>query len=460
MAKHYDAVVLGSGQAGNPLASDLAGRGKKVAVIESEHIGGTCINEGCTPTKTMVASARVAYLASRAADFGVELASPPKVDLARVRERKRGIVDSFRSGSEKRLDDTENIDRIMGLGRFTDPHTLEVALAGGGNQTLEADNIFVNTGTRPRILDVEGLSNVPYLTNKSIMELATVPEHLIVIGGGYIGVEFGQMFRRFGAEVTIVSHGPRFLSREDRDIGEELAKILADEGVNVMLNAQPTRFSRSGDRIEAVIDTESGEEILRGSHVLLSVGRVPNSDGIGLAEAGVEVTSRGHIRVDEHLQTSREHIYALGDVKGGPAFTHISYDDYRIVADHLFGSGKRSSEGRMVPYTLFTDPQLGRIGLTEEQATEAGYEIKVAKIPGEWVARSIEVDDTRGLLKAVVDAKTGLLLGAAMLSTEGGELSTMIQLAMQGGLTYEDLRDATLPHPTYGESLNNLFSMI
>jgi pyruvate/2-oxoglutarate dehydrogenase complex dihydrolipoamide dehydrogenase (E3) component len=454
--EHFDAIILGSGQAGNPLASALAQAGKKTAIVEAKHVGGTCINTGCTPTKTMVASARVAYLARRGADFGVHT-SPVSVDMAKVRDRKRKIVASFRSGNEKRLKSSQNIELMRGRAAFEGPHSVHVALNDGGERRLEADWIFINTGLRSSTPNVEGIGDVPFLDNESVMELDAVPEHLLVLGGGYIGVEFGQMFRRFGSRVTIVQSGAQLLTQEDPEIAGEVKKILEEDGVQVLLNAKVRGVSKDGSSIALRVDVSGSDTVVSGSHLLVATGRVPNTDALNLAAAGIEANEHGFVIVNERLETNVEGVHALGDVKGGPEFTHISYDDFRIIRANLIEGKSATTAGRMVPYTLYLDPQLGRIGMTEKEARKVGYQVRIARMPMTSVARALEMDETRGTMKVVVDGETNQILGAAVLGVEGGEIASIIQVAMMGKLPYTALRDGIFAHPTLAESLNNLF---
>lgn len=449
MTERLDAIVLGSGQGGKVLAIALAQAGKKTAVIESKHVGGTCVNEGCTPTKTMVASARVAYLARRAADYGVNLPGGVSLDMQRVRQRKRAIVDSFRSGNEKRLQSEKNIALIRGEGRFTGPKRIAV-----NGRTLEAPWIFINTGLRSAIPKIEGIANVPLLDNASIMELGELPDHLLVLGGGFIGLEFAQMFRRFGSRVTIIHKGSQLLSHEDPDVADEIKKILTEDGIEVILNANTTRASGA---VELEVECAGSRRHIKGSHLLLGTGRIPNTDALDLAVAGIATDEHGFTRVNEFLQTNVDGVYALGDVTGGPAFTHISYDDYRILKSNLLSGGSRTTRDRPVPYTMFIDPQLGRVGITETEARRQGRKIRVAKMPMTSVARALETDETRGFMKIIVDATSEKILGAAILGIEGGEVMSMIEIAMMGGLKYTALRDAILAHPTLAEALNNVF---
>ncbi|TMD44590.1 MAG: mercuric reductase [Chloroflexi bacterium] len=439
----YDAIVIGSGQAGGPLSTALARAGWKVAIIEREHVGGTCINEGCTPTKTMVASARVAYLASRAADYGVHT-GPISVDMTVVRKRKRDIVESFRSGSQRRIESTSGVDLLMGESYFVEPKVVEVRLSTGEIRRLSAGTIFINAGARPSKPSIEGLEQVQTLNSTTIMELDTVPEHLLVLGGGYVGLEFGQMFRRFGSQVT-----------------DAVADILREDGISLLLETTPVRASQDKDgAIRLTVRTPEGERALTGSHLLVAAGRTPNSDWLNLAAAGVQTDKGGFIHVNERLETNVPGIYALGDIKGGPAFTHISYDDFRIIRTNLLEHGNATIHDRLVPYTVFIDPQLGRVGLSETDAQKSGRTIKVAKMPMNDVARALEVDESRGFMKAIVDADTGHILGCAILGIEGGEIMAMLEIAIMGKLSYTVLREAIFAHPTLAESLNNLFSSL
>jgi pyruvate/2-oxoglutarate dehydrogenase complex dihydrolipoamide dehydrogenase (E3) component len=434
--------------------------GRRTALVEREHVGGTCINEGCTPTKTMIASAKAAYTDRRSPDYGVQNGLVT-VEMARVRERKRDIVNSFRSGSQQRIEETEGLDLLMGEACFIDRKELEVHLNGGETLQLTADTIFINTGARPANPPIEGLDSVPTLNSTSVMELDEVPEHLLVLGGGYMGLEFAQMFKRFGSEVTIVQRGKQLLAREDADVAEEMAKILREDGIEVLLETQAQRAGQTEDgKIQLTLYTPEGERTLTGSHLLVATGRRPNTDKLNLAAAGVKTNERGFIEANERLETDVPGIYALGDVKGGPAFTHISYDDFRIVRTNLLDDGDATISDRLIPYTVFTDPQLGRVGLTEQEARNQVRNIKVAKMPMSYVARALEIDEPRGCMKVIVDLDTGQILGCAILGIEGGEVMAMIQIAMMGGLRYTALRDGVFAHPTLAESLNNLFAKI
>ena len=456
-AEQYDAIVIGSGQAGTPLSRALAEAGMRTALVEAEHVGGTCVNEGCTPTKTMVASARVAYLARRAADYGVHTGAV-HVDLGRVRERKREIVNRFRNGSQTRIEKTPKLDLIFGKASFTGPKTLIVRGKDGGERFLGAERIFINAGTRTTRPKLEGLDSIPYCDNASMMELDVVPEHLLVLGGGYIGLEFGQMFRRFGSRVTIVQSAKQLLAREDSDVAEEVAKILGEDGVEVLLNAKAQRAQAANGGIQLDVLIGPQPRAIQGSHLLAAIGRTPNSDTLNLPAAGVETDAKGFIRTNNRLETNIPGVYALGDIKGGPAFTHISYDDFRIIRANLIEKKNVTIDGRLVPYTCFIDPQLGHVGLGEEEARGQGRNIRIAKMPMSHVARALETDESRGFMKAVVDAETDQILGATVLGIEGGEVMAVFEVAIMGNLPYTALRDGIFAHPTLAEGLNNLFT--
>jgi len=452
----YDAIVVGAGQGGVPLARALAGAGMHTALVEREHVGGTCVNEGCTPTKTMVASARVAYLARRGADYGVRTGTIG-VDLVKVRERKRAIVDSFRNGGQGRLEKTKDLKLIFGEAQFTAALSIKVKKADGAEESLTGEKIFINAGCRPAVPMLEGLSSVPFLNSTSIMELDQLPEHLIVLGGGYIGLEFGQMFRRFGSKVSVVQSGARLMGREDADVADAVLQILREDGIEVLLNAKAKRVDGSSGRVRLTVDSESGESEISGSHLLVATGRVPNTDSLNLQAAGIATDAKGFIRTNDKLETNVDGVYGLGDIKGGPAFTHISYDDFRIIRTNLIEKGSATIAGRIVPYTVFIDPQLGRVGMSEAEAREQGRQVRLAKMPMAYVARALELDESRGFMKAVVEAKSGQILGAAVLGIEGGEIMSQLQIAMMGKLPYTALKNGVFAHPTLAESLNNLF---
>jgi pyruvate/2-oxoglutarate dehydrogenase complex dihydrolipoamide dehydrogenase (E3) component len=453
----YDAIVIGSGQAGNPLSHNLADCGWTVALIEKAHLGGTCINTGCTPTKTMVMCAQVAHYARNAAKWGVHPVDGA-VDLPKIIGIKNRIVQSFRSGQERKVEQRkEKLHLYRGQARFAGPHQINV-----GNDVLEGRNIFINTGTRSLTPRIEGLDQTGYLTNATIMELNELPEHLLVLGGGYIGLEFGQMFRRFGSRVTVVHSGNRLLNREDPDVAEELQKALEAEGMRFLLKANTTRAQKQGGRISLTIeiDGSAGTETLTGSHLLVATGRQPNTADLGLDKAGVEVDGKGFIKVNNRLETNVPGLWAVGDVKGGPAFTHVSFNDFQIVYGNLIEGKNLTTDNRPVPYSVFTDPQLGRVGMTETEARRTGRRLKIGKIPMSWVARAIERDETAGLMKIVVDAQTDRVLGAAILSTEGGELIHILGTLMLAGAPYTLLKGAIYIHPTLAEGFWTLMETV
>jgi len=454
----FQAIVIGSGQGGNPLCMSLARAGIRTALIERKHVGGTCVNEGCTPTKTMVASARVAYLAGRGADYGVHTGDI-RIDMERIRERKRNIVDAFRTRNEEGIKHTPNLELIFGEASFTGAKSVLVRLRDGGERVLTGERIFINAGARPKVPPIDGLKDVAFLDSTSIMELGSVPEHLIVLGGGYIGLEFGQMFRRFGSHVTILQSGGQLLQGEDADVASAVAAILKQDGIEVLLNTRATRVTKEGAKIRVTVSMQMSNESrdLDGSHLLVATGRTPNTDTLNVAAAGVAIDKRGFIQVNSKLETNVPGVFALGDIKGGPAFTHISYDDFRILRTNLIEKGSASTDGRMVPYTLYIDPQLGRIGLTESEARAQNKKVRVARMPMTSVARALETDETRGFMKALVDSSTDQILGAAILGVEGGEIMSILEVAMMGKLPCSALHDATFAHPTLAESLNNLF---
>jgi pyruvate/2-oxoglutarate dehydrogenase complex dihydrolipoamide dehydrogenase (E3) component len=450
----YNAIVIGSGQAGNPLCQKLADHGWTVALVEKEHLGGTCINTGCTPTKTMIASAQVAHYARNAGKWGIRT-SDVHVDLAKVVARKDQVVHQWRAGQERKVQQRKNLHLHRGHARFLDPHRVGVA-----DQVLEGERIFINTGTRVAVPHLDGLDAVGYLTNATIMELTEVPEHLVVLGGGYIGLEFGQMFRRFGSRVTVVHNGSQILVREDADVAAELQKALEAEGLRFVLNARTTRVERQGGQVALTVQVGGKSETVIGSHLLVATGRRPNSDDLGLETTGVQTDDHGYIRVNSRLETGVPGIWALGDVKGGPAFTHISFNDFQIVYANMIEGGSLTTDHRYVPYSVFTDPQLGRVGMTEKEARASGRRLKIGKIPMSWVARAIERDETAGLMKLVVDADTDRILGAAILGTEGGELVQILGAVMLAGAPYTLLKGAVYIHPTLAEGFWTLMEEV
>lgn len=452
---HFDAIVVGTGQASGAMAQALVKEGKRVAVVERSRVGGSCVNYGCTPTKTLLASGRVAYLARRSGDYGIETGDV-RVDMEQVKARKDEVVEQFRSGSVNQLETTEEIELIRGEAAFSGSKSLVINLNDGGQRAISGELIFINAGTSSRIPNIEGLDSVDFLTNVSLLELSEVPDHLIVLGGGYIGVEFSQMYRRFGARVTIVQRGSQLLTLEDDDVASEVASILEEDGVEVLLDSEAVGVAQMDGQIELTVKKEGKEQVVTGSHLLVAIGRVPNTEALRPKEAGIELDNKGYIQVDERLQTSAEGVYALGDIKGGPAFTHIAYDDFRVVRDNLLQGGNRTIEERPVPYCVFIDPELGRVGMTESQAREAGHDVRVARLPMTSAARAIEQGETRGFMKVVVDGDSDQILGCAILGIMGGEIMSLIQVAMMGQLPWQRIKEGVFAHPTLSESLNNL----
>jgi pyruvate/2-oxoglutarate dehydrogenase complex dihydrolipoamide dehydrogenase (E3) component len=453
--KSFDAIVIGSGQGGIPLAKKLAECGWKTAIIEKDLIGGTCINTGCTPTKAMVASAKAAYDFSGAKDLGIKIKGF-NVNLAAVKKRKDKIVKDFRNGVANGIEKTKNLTLIRGTASFSGNKKISIENKNG-TEEITANKIFINAGGRPSIPEIEGLDKINYLTSTSIMELTKIPEHLLIIGGSYIGLEFGQMFRRFGSKITILENSKKFLTREDDDIAEETLKFLEDEKIKILCDTHTKKIEQGKKGIKITVTSKNKEHKISCTHLLLAAGRTPNSDTLNLKYAGITTDERGHIIVNEKLETNVEGIYALGDIKGGPEFTHISYNDYIIIADNLLNNANRTTLDRMVPYCMFTDPQLGRIGITEKEARKKGLNIKIATLHMSRVARAVETGDTRGIMKAIVNADTGMILGAAVLGEQGGEIMTVLQMAMVGKIHYKQIKDMAIAHPLYSESLNNLF---
>ena len=464
----YDAIIIGSGQAGNPLAKKLANAGWKVVVIERKWVGGTCVNVGCTPTKSMIASGRIAYLVKRSRDFGIDVTGW-SVDMQEVVRRKNAIVLSSRESSMLGLLQPANIKIEFGNAVFTGDKEVTVTKEDGSQSTLTAPHIFINAGTSPLIPSIPGLESSGYFTSDTIMDVMEVPRHLVIIGGSYIALEFGQLYRRLGSEVTVIENSTHFLSKEDEDIAAALKKILEDDGIKIHINTKVTGVMQGADGVEVTCEMPPGSlapEVsasmmtMTGSHLLIATGRTANTAALNLISSGVQLDERGFIRTNEKLETNVPGIYALGDVKGGPQFTHISYNDHLIVYKNLIEKGNESIASRPPIYCLFTDPELGRVGLTEKQAREKGLNIKVATMPADWIARGYETSETRGFLKAVVDADNKKIIGAAILCVGGGELMSILQMAMMGDVTYDRIRDAVFAHPTFAESLNNLFASL
>ena len=456
--ERFDAVIIGSGQAGVPLAKDLAKAGQSVAIVESWHVGGTCVNVGCTPSKTLAASARVAYLARRSSDFGIT-GGEIGTDMPAVIARKRKIVENSNASNIKGLEKA-GATIIMGEGGFAEQpaaageYAIAVKAADGSERRLITKQVFLNTGERPVVPALKGLDQVPFLDSTSIMELEEVPDHLIVLGAGIVALEFAQMFHRFGAAVTVIERGTRLLPHEDEDICSCARDILLEDGLEILFETEAAEVSGAAGNIRMKL--KDGKE-LHGTHLLVAIGRRPNVESLHLDRVGVKQNEHGYIEVNDLLETGVPGIWALGDVKGPPAFTHVSYDDYRIIVANLLHNGSRRVSDRTLVYTIYTDPEIGRVGMNEMEARKAGKKIRVASVPMSYMARALEMAESRGMLKAIVDAETDLILGASIVGVEGGEVIAQIQLAMMGGLKYTVLRDAVFSHPTKSEVLNTLF---
>jgi pyruvate/2-oxoglutarate dehydrogenase complex dihydrolipoamide dehydrogenase (E3) component len=447
----YDAVIIGAGQAGPPLAVRLAGAGKKVAIIERNQFGGTCVNTGCIPTKTLIASARVAHVARRAAEYGVAIGSSITVDMKRVKERKDAVVRSSNEGVEKWLKSTDNVTVYQEHARFEEPHRVRV-----GSELIEADQIFINVGARASVPRLRGIDQVHYLTNSSMMDVDYLPEHLIIVGGSYVGLEFGQMFRRFGSEVTIVEMGPRLIHREDEDVSEAITEILQNESIHIRLNAECIALEKQGDKVAIDIDCSTGDKKVIGSHLLLAVGRVPNTDDLGLEKAGVAVDQRGYVLVDDQLRTNVPGLYALGECNGRGAFTHTSYNDYEIVAGNLLDDNRRGVGDRITAYALYSDPPLGRAGMTETTVRKTARKALMATRPMTRVGRAVEKGETQGFMKILVDADTKEILGASLLGIECDEVIHSILDVMYAKAPYTVIQRAMHIHPTITELIPTL----
>ncbi|GAB3626825.1 Mercuric reductase [Pandoraea terrae] len=451
MAQGFDAIIIGTGQAGPALAARLSGAGMKVAIIERARFGGTCVNTGCIPTKTLIASAYAAQTARRAAEYGVTIGGPVTVDMKRVKARKDEISGHSSNGVEQWLRGLENGTVYHGHARFESARTVRV-----NGELLEADRIFVNVGGRALIPPMPGLDKVPYLTNSSMMEVNFLPEHLIVIGGSYVGLEFGQMYRRFGARVTIVEKGPRLIQREDEDVSQAVREILESEGIEIRLDANCLTARSEGSRIVVGLDCSAGDRDVHGSHLLLAVGRVPNTDDLGLASAGVETDARGYITVDEQLRTNVAGIWALGDCNGRGAFTHTSYNDYEIVAANLLDNDARKVSDRIAAYAMFIDPPLGRAGMTASEARQTGRKVLVGTRPMTRVARAVEKGESQGFMKVLVDAQSGAILGASILGVTGDEVIHSLLDVMYAKAPYTTISRAMHIHPTVSELVPTL----
>jgi pyruvate/2-oxoglutarate dehydrogenase complex dihydrolipoamide dehydrogenase (E3) component len=456
--ERFEALVLGSGFGGKLLAWHLARSGRRTAVVERRWIGGSCPNIACLPSKNEIWSAKVAHLVRHAAQFGT-LTGSVTTDMAKVRQRKRDMVEREIALHLQNYKAT-GAELIMGSGHFTAPKTLEVRLNDGGTRVLVGEQVFLNLGTHAAIPNIPGLEAARPLTHIEALELDYLPSHLIVLGGGYVGLELAQAYRRFGSQVTIIEHGPQLMSREDPDVVDEMQRILSDEGIGILLSAETLNVQgQSGEEVSVAVRTASGEQQIKGSDILAAAGRIPNTAGIGLEEAGVELDGRGYIRVNERLEATASNVWAIGECAGSPQFTHVSIDDFRIVRDNLAG-GNRSTRDRLVPYCMFTEPPLARVGLSENEAQRQGVAVRVARLPMTGVRRTATTDETQGFMKVLVSARDDRILGFTMIGAEAGEVLAAGQTAMLADLPYPKLRDAILAHPTMAEGLDALFSNV
>ena len=455
MARGFDAIIIGTGQSGPALAHRFAAAGKRVAIVERKRFGGTCVNNGCIPTKTLIASARAAHVARRAAEFGVMIKGPVRVDMKAVKARKDAIVKVSNEGVEQGLRAEPNISVYVGHARFVGPK--QVAVNG---ELLEAAQIFINVGGRADVPPLSGIDTVPYLTNSSMMDVDFLPEHLVILGGSYVGLEFAQMYRRFGSKVTVIQRDARLIPREDEDVSQAIRDILEEEGIRVLTGADVTRVeNRDGKVALRVAMTDEVMEVV-GSHLLVATGRRPNTDDLGLDRAGVETDARGYIKVDDQLRTNMPGIWAMGDCNGRGAFTHTSYNDFEIIAANLFDGEERRVEDRIMTYALFIDPPLGRAGMTEEEVGRSGRKALVARMPMEDVGRAYERSETKGFMKIIVDAETGQLIGAALLGIEGDEIVQGLLDMMYAKAPYTVIRRAMHIHPTVYEMIPYMFDQL
>ena len=456
--EQFQVLILGSGQGGKLLGWHMARSGRRTAVVERRWIGGSCPNIACLPSKNEIWSARVAHLVHHAAHFGT-MTGAVKMDMAKVRQRKRDMVNreiDFHLKSYK----TSGAELIMGTGRFAAPKTLEVRLNDGGTRELAADQVFLNIGTHAAIPKVPGLEAARPLTHIEALELDYLPQHLIVFGGGYVGLELAQTYRRFGSRVTIIQSGPQLMVREDPDVANEMQRILSEEGIQILVATETLNVQgRSGEEVSVIVRTNSGEQKIEGSDILVATGRIPNTAGIGLEKVGVELDGHGYIRVNERLETTVSGVWAMGECAGSPHFTHASVDDFRIIRDNLAG-GKRTTRDRLVPYCLFTDPPLAHVGLSEHEAQQQGVTVRVARLPMSAVLRTEATDETQGFMKVLVGGSDERILGFTMIGSEAGEVLAAVQTAMLANLPYSKLRDAVLVHPTIAEGLGPLLSNV
>jgi pyruvate/2-oxoglutarate dehydrogenase complex dihydrolipoamide dehydrogenase (E3) component len=454
----FETLVLGSGEGGKYLAWHMAQSGRRTAVVERRWIGGSCPNVNCLPSKNEIWSAKVADLVHQAARFGAVTGSVA-IDMEKVRQRKRDMVEGLVAVHLQNYK-SSGAELIMGAGHFVAPKTLEVRLNDGGTRLLTGDQVFLNVGTHAAIPSVPGLAAARPLTNIEALELDYVPPHLLVLGGGYVGLELAQAYRRFGSRVTIIEVGPQLAGREDPDVADEIRQILGQDGIEILVAAETLHVEgRSGEGVSLLVHASAGERTIEGSDILVAAGRSPNTAGIGLEAAGVALDERGYIRVNERLETSAPYVWAIGECAGSPQFTHVSFDDFRIIRDNLAGEN-RTTRGRLVPYCMFTDPPLARVGLSEGEAQRQGVAVRVAKLPTSAVLRTRTIDEARGFMKALVGARDDRILGFAMIGPEAGEVMAAVQTSILAGLPYTALRDAILTHPTMAEGLGSLFSKV
>ena len=459
--KKVDAIIIGSGQAGNPLAMSLAYSGMKVVLIEKSehHLGGTCLNDGCTPSKTLIGSAKVAHTIRTSEKHGLTT-SNLNIDFATTQKRKKEIVLNSRKGLQKRLSETKNLEIIFGVGSFIEPKVIQIEDKNGKTSQITADYIFINAGCRPSIPRIDGLQDVTYYDSTSMLNLQEVPKELVVLGGSYIGLELGQMYARMGAETSIIERNKQLISKEDKDVATSIQESLEHENIAFYTNAETLSIAEEEGKISVIINHNKKEKKISGSHLFIATGRTPNSDSLTLKNAKIKCDDHGYIMVNSNLETNVKGVFALGDIKGGAQFTHIAYDDFRIIRDNILHNKKRSYKKRPIPYCMFTDPQLGRIGISEHDANERKLDVEVISIPGSRITRGIESGTLQGLWKAIIDKKTGKILGASIISSEGGEIATVLQMAMHGNIKATEIRDAIFSHPTYSESLNTLFDQL
>ena len=457
-AERVDVLVLGSGEGGKYLAWHMAQAGRRTVVVERRWIGGSCPNVNCLPSKNEVWSAKVATLVKHAAEFGM-VTGAAVIDMGRVRERKRHMVDGLIAMHLERYK-ASGAELVMGTGRFVAPKTLEVRLNDGGTRVLSGDRVFLDVGTHATIPPIPDLAAAAPLTHIEALELDRVPPYLIVLGGGYVGLELAQTYRRFGSRVTIVEQGPRLAGREDPDVADAIARIFSDEGIEVLVAAETRRVKgRSGEGVSVTVRTAQGDRTIEGSDILVAAGRTPNTAAIGLDKAGIELDAHGYVAVNDRLETSAPEVWALGDCAGSPQFTHVSFDDFRVIRDNLAGA-HRSTRDRLVPFCMFTDPPLARVGLSEAEAHRRGIGVRVAKLPMRAVLRTWTISESGGFMKALVDSHGDRILGFTMLGPEAGEVMAAVQTAMLAGLPYTGLRDAILTHPTMAEGLTTLFASV